>query len=228
MADKTADGFSARLAPAVSCACRNCPAPNAVAVPGNLGPNRRRNFQKLLMAVSGLALSITLPSIKLKAANSVVVPWRLQSWVIVPHRPFFNGKFGLCPIQRLNLALLINTQYQCLLADSDTNPPIGQLLQQLPESRDSLKVRLRCGLRLCNCQSRLTVFLLTPWPLAISRQLQWVIPLGLVCKVAAIRRRSGTGVSAICLSRPALRSPRPRRSRLPGLAPRHSAAGSGS
>src|SRR5436309_11268527 len=54
-------------------------------------------------------------------------------------------------------------------------------------SRDSLKVRLRCGLRLCNCQSRFTVLLLTPWALAMVRQLQCVIPLGLVSSVARIK-----------------------------------------
>src|SRR5207248_1005701 len=51
-------------------------------------------------------------------------------------------------------------------------------------SRDSLNVRLRCGLILCSCHKRFTVFLLTPCAFAISRQLQWVMPLGLLCKVA--------------------------------------------
>src|SRR5947208_11436483 len=54
------------------------------------------------------------------------------------------------------------------------------------ESRDNLKVRLRCGLRLCNCQSRFTVLWLTPWAFARVRQLQCVMPLGLVSRVAAI------------------------------------------
>src|SRR5450759_626735 len=53
-------------------------------------------------------------------------------------------------------------------------------------SRDNLKVRCRCGFTLCICQSRFTVSLLTPWALAMVRQLQWVMPKGLVCKVASM------------------------------------------
>ena len=38
--------------------------------------------------------AITVPSSTLSAANSVVVPCRLSSWVIVPQRPGFNGSPG--------------------------------------------------------------------------------------------------------------------------------------
>lgn len=34
------------------------------------------------------------PPRTLKASNRVVVPWRLQSWVIAPPRPFFNESPG--------------------------------------------------------------------------------------------------------------------------------------
>jgi hypothetical protein len=36
----------------------------------------------------------TVPSSTFKAANSVVVPWRLPSCVMVPHLPSFNGSPG--------------------------------------------------------------------------------------------------------------------------------------
>src|ERR1039457_7211006 len=48
-------------------------------------------------------------------------------------------------------------------------------------SRESLKVSVRCGCRLWARQILLTVDLLTPWLCAIVRQLQCVIPAGLVC-----------------------------------------------
>src|ERR1019366_2561553 len=47
-------------------------------------------------------------------------------------------------------------------------------------SRESLKVSVRCGCRLWARQILLTVDLLTPWLCAMVRQLQCVIPAGLV------------------------------------------------
>src|SRR5437667_5440012 len=64
------------------------------------------------------------------------------------------------------------------------NPTTSVSFSRNFASRDSLKVRLRCGLILCSCHKRFTVFLLTPCAFAISRQLQWVMPLGFLCKVA--------------------------------------------
>src|SRR5262245_35101941 len=50
---------------------------------------------------------LTRPVFTSSAANSVVVPLRLSSWVIVAARPFFfKGKARLRAIQRLNLGLL--------------------------------------------------------------------------------------------------------------------------
>src|SRR5256884_5445135 len=68
------------------------------------------------------------------------------------------------------------------------NPTTSVSFSRNFASRDSLKVRLRCGLILCSCHKRFTVFLLTPCASAMSRQLQWVIPLGLLCKVALMIR----------------------------------------
>src|ERR1019366_10034025 len=47
------------------------------------------------------------------------------------------------------------------------------------------RMRLRCGLMLCSCHKRFTVLLLTPCASAMSRQLQWLMPAGLLCKVAS-------------------------------------------
>lgn len=54
-------------------------------------------------------------------------------------------------------------------------------------SRDNLNGQWRCGLRLCKRQSRGIVFLLTRWARVRRRQLQWVLPLGLVCNGAVTR-----------------------------------------
>src|ERR1017187_2905475 len=52
-------------------------------------------------------------------------------------------------------------------------------------TRDSLKVWLRWGWRWWARQILFTVDLLTPWLCARVRQLQCVIPVGLVCRVAS-------------------------------------------
>src|ERR1035441_6571966 len=87
-------------------------------------------------------------------------------------------------IQRLNLALLVQTQHHRLLWGLKYNPTTSVSFSKNFASRESLNVRLRCGLILCNCHNRFTVALLTFCSLARVRQLQCVIPFGLVCKVA--------------------------------------------
>jgi len=42
----------------------------------------------------GMQLPMTMPSSKLRAANNVVAPWRLQSCLMIPQRPFFKGRPG--------------------------------------------------------------------------------------------------------------------------------------
>src|SRR5438046_7813493 len=60
-------------------------------------------------------------------------------------------------------------------ASSYTTPPQRSASRNFA-SRDSLKVRLRCGLILCSCHKRFTVFLLTPCVAAMSWQLHSARP----------------------------------------------------
>src|SRR5438046_909966 len=123
---------------------------------------------------------MTLPSNTLSAAKSVAVPFRLSSCVIVPHRPFFRGRPGW--VRSKAWIWLFSSTHNTIpfCGGFKYRPTTSVNFSMNLGSRDSLKVRLRCGLRLCNCQSRFTVLLLTPWALAMVRQLQCVIPLGLV------------------------------------------------
>src|SRR6266566_4499363 len=130
---------------------------------------------------------MTLPSNTLSAAKSVAVPFRLSSCVIVPHRPFFRGRPGW--VRSKAWIWLFSSTHNTIpfCGGFKYRPTTSVNFSMNWGSRDSLKVRLRCGLRLCNCQSRFTVLLLTPWALAMVRQLQCVIPLGLVSSVARIK-----------------------------------------
>src|SRR5438132_12549226 len=130
---------------------------------------------------------MTLPSNTLSAAKSVAVPFRLSSCVIVPHRPFFRGRPGW--VRSKAWIWLFSSTHNTIpfCGGFKYRPTTSVNFSMNWGSRDSLKVRIRCGLRLCNCQSRFTVLLLTPWALAMVRQLQCVIPLGLVSSVARIK-----------------------------------------
>src|ERR1022692_3714457 len=66
------------------------------------------------------------------------------------------------------------------------NPTTSVSFSRNFASLESLNVPLRCGLILCSCHKRLTVLLLTSCASAMSRQLQWVMPTGLLCKVASM------------------------------------------
>src|SRR5437879_13847615 len=61
---------------------------------GNLGFDGVEEADKLLSRWRCMLRPMMVPSSTLSAANRVVVPCRLQSWVIVPARPFFMGKPG--------------------------------------------------------------------------------------------------------------------------------------
>src|SRR5881394_4339616 len=112
---------------------------------------------------------MTLPSNTLSAAKSVAVPFRLSSCVIVPHRPFFRGRPGW--VRSKSLILLFSSTHNTIpfCCGFKYRPTTSVNFSMNLGSRDSLKVRLRCGLRLCNCQSRFTVLLLTPWALAVTQ-----------------------------------------------------------
>ena len=145
-----------------------------------------------------MALPVTLPSNKLKAANSVVVPVALYDRGSSCHTDPSSTSSRAVSDPAPESGLFSSTHStNCLpAADSDTNPPaVGQLL--LTSDPRQLEGSAEVRFELCNCQKRLTVFLLTPWALAISRQLQWVMPLGLVCKGGGNQRRAGTDHTAV-------------------------------
>jgi hypothetical protein len=115
------------------------------------------------------------------------VPLRLSSGVIVPPLPFFIGNPGGV------------RSHACIGLFSSTQSPIagGGGFRDRPTpsvifsrnwgSRESFKVCVRCGCSLGARQRAWTVDLLTPWLCALLRQLQGVIPAGLVCRVASTR-----------------------------------------
>src|SRR5438309_4217975 len=182
---QSADASSATLARAALCACRSYPSPHAASAPGETQRLSDAETSTTPDADAGRGHSpINLPSNTFSAANRVVVPLRLYSCVIVPHRPFFNGSPG-CVRSNACIWLFSSTHSTKALSGGFIyNPTTSVSFSRNFASRDSLKVRLRCGLILCSCHKRFTVFLLTPCAFAISRQLQWVMPLGLLCKVA--------------------------------------------
>ena len=101
--------------------------------------------------------------------------------VVVGHRAGaapLDRQRGLGAIERLDLGLLIHAQHDCLLGriEVETDDVDELLLKRL--SFDSLNVLTRCGFRPLADQISWTVAGLTPWALAIVRQLQCVSPSG--------------------------------------------------
>jgi len=60
---------------------------------GDLAINQTKEPQPFLVPMAR-QVEMREPSATLRAAKSVVVPWRLSSWVSVPQRSFFLGKPG--------------------------------------------------------------------------------------------------------------------------------------
>src|ERR1700733_15100908 len=99
--------------------------------------------------------------------------------------PLLNGQPGLCAIQCLNLALFVYAEYDRLFRGIQVQAhPIGPLFQKFRIAR-GVKGLVRWGCKLWARQILLTVDLLTPWFCAMVRQLQCVMPAGLVCSVAS-------------------------------------------
>src|ERR1700732_878077 len=99
--------------------------------------------------------------------------------------PWFDRQSRLGAIQGLNLTLFVDAEYDRLLRGIEVQTHyIGHLFQEL-RIRESLKVFVRWGCRLWARHILLPVDLLTPWLCARVRQLQCVIPAGLVCRVAS-------------------------------------------
>ncbi len=98
---------------------------------------------------------------------------RAGSLVIMSHRPAAAALYrqsGLSAIERLDLRLLIDRENQRVLGRIDIEADDILNLGGKLRSFDSLKVRMRCGLRPCAAQMRCTLRWLTPAAFAIARQ----------------------------------------------------------
>jgi hypothetical protein len=84
-------------------------------VPGRLAVDLLQELKPLGVGVSLLAWTDDLAVNTLSAANSVVVPLRLSSWVIVSARPFFSGRPGWVRSSAWHLTLLVAAQHQRVL-----------------------------------------------------------------------------------------------------------------
>src|SRR5438477_5641268 len=104
---------------------------------------------------------------------------------MVPQRPFLIGKPGW--VRSSAWIWLFSSTHNTMACwgGFKYNPTTSVIFSRNFGSRDSLKVFTRWGFKLWACQIVLIVDLLTPWFLAMVRQLQCVIPSGLVCKVAS-------------------------------------------
>src|SRR5437879_13768649 len=115
---------------------------------------------------------MTLPSNPFNAANRVVVPLRLYSCVIVPHRPFFNVSPGCV---RSNACIWLFSSKHSTKALSGGfiyNPTTSGSFSRSFAARDGLNVRLRCGSLWCSCHKRFTLLVLAPraFPLSLPAQ----------------------------------------------------------
>src|SRR5947208_9605748 len=137
------------------------------------------------MPVSGMTFADDLTFYSLQGSEQGS---RTVAFVIVGHcaaSPLLDRQPRLRAIQRLNLALFVYAQDDRLLRGFRYRPTTSVIFSRNFGSRESLKVSVRCGCRLWARQILLTVDLLTPWLCAMVRQLQCVIPAGLVCRVAS-------------------------------------------
>src|SRR5437879_9167866 len=104
---------------------------------------------------------------------------------MVPQRPFVIGSPGWV---RSSAWIWLFSSTQSTIACSGGfryRPTTSVIFSRNFGSRESLKVSVRWGWILWARQILLTVDLLTPWLCAMVRQLQCVIPAGLVCRVAS-------------------------------------------
>src|SRR6516162_7109239 len=99
---------------------------------------------------------ITVPAFTSSAANSVVVPCRLSSWVIVPARPFFIGSPGWVRSSAWICDFSSTDSTRLWAGGSRYSPTTSRSLAAKAGSWDSLKRRTRCGCRPCAAQIRCT------------------------------------------------------------------------
>src|SRR6185312_10399521 len=79
--------------------------------------------------------------------------------VMVPQRPFFSGSPGWVRSSAWIWLFSSRHSTSTLCGGFRYNPTTSVSFFRKLASRESLKVALRCGLRLCSCHRRLTVFL---------------------------------------------------------------------
>src|SRR5271157_387347 len=103
---------------------------------------------------------------------------------MVPQRPFLIGNPG-CVRSSAWIWLFSSTQRTIACCGGFRyRPTTSVIFSRNFGSRDNLKAFVRWGCSWWARQILLTVDLLTPWLWAMVRQLQCVIPAGLVCRVA--------------------------------------------
>src|SRR5437773_3507168 len=178
------DASSATLARAALCACRSCPSPHAASARGET----QRLSGAETSATPDVDVGRDIHQSPCHPTHSVPQTGWWCRCACNRASSYRTGLSSTAAPAASDLTLEVgsfhpHTAAAPCRASSYTTPPQRSASRNFA-SRDSLKVRLRCGLILCSCHKRFTVFLLTPCAFAISRQLQWVMPLGLLCKVA--------------------------------------------
>src|SRR6266704_1553236 len=104
---------------------------------------------------------------------------------MVPQRPFLIGNPG-CVLSSAWIWLFSSMQSTIASCGGFRyRPTTSVIFSKNFGSRDSLNFFVRWGCSLWARQILLTVDLLTPWLCAMVRQLQCVIPVGLLCRVAS-------------------------------------------
>src|SRR5438477_100221 len=175
---------SATLARAALCACRSCPSPHAASARGETP----RLSGAETSATPDVDVGRDIHQSPCHPTHSVPQTGWWCRCACNRASSYRTGLSSTAAPAASDLTLVFGSFHthstKALSGGFIYNPTTSVSFSRNFASRDSLKVRLRCGLILCSCHKRFTVFLLTPCAFAISRQLQWVMPLGLLCKVA--------------------------------------------
>ena len=154
--------------------------------PGQEIPDRdAQEAQELLMAMTLIALSHDPPLQDLQGRKQ---RGRAVAFVVVRHRAtaaFFHGQARLRAIQRLNLALLVHANHHRLLGRIQVKAHhVGQLLQK-PRVARQLEALHPVRFYMVAPPDVADRRFAHSLAFAMVRQLQWVIPAGLVCRVAS-------------------------------------------
>src|ERR1700739_3150021 len=119
-----------------------------------------------------------MPVNTFNAANRVVVPLRLSSWVIVSPRPFVIGSDAR--VRSSGCTEDFSSAHSTIAFSGGFRyrPTTSTSLSSNVGSLDTLNVSTRCGLRPNSCHTRCTVLFDTPATPAIVLVLQCVSPCG--------------------------------------------------